>query len=123
MSREGAGVIRFRNPIVSLENQPKVIIDQSAKNCDVRRSVSDTYSESQISFRDLTSGGTANVVDKKMFIEYSYNVGLSAGSTTAGQLLTAAAPASAAITSVGPTTISFPRGANQAGDEIGRAHV
>ena len=111
MPRPDAPTIRFRNPVVSLENEPMIVIDQSAKSCDVRRTVSDTYDANTITFNDVSSKGTSNIIDRKMFIDYEYHISLSAGGTPLAVL-----SAAAGITAASDTTVSFNRGADGAAD-------
>ena len=76
--------IRFRDPRITLEHKPPTIIDQGAENIDVRRSPSTTYTDSLMSFSDISCNSTSLCLDRKIFVEYSYYVSLRAGWRSVG---------------------------------------
>ena len=114
MPRENAPVVRFRSPIVSLENEPMIIIDQNAKGIDVRNVPSQTYSDSMISFSELSSGGTSNIIDRKIFVEYGYGVSIAPSAADATVLRVANGANVPQITARGPGRASFVRPADDA---------
>ncbi len=76
--------VRFRDPRVAIENIPFFAIDQGGKSIDVRRSNSNNYSPTQITFNDLSTGGTGMLIDRKVFVEYDYRVNLRVDTTGRG---------------------------------------
>lgn len=70
-------VIRLRDPRVAIEQAPLVAIDQGAEAIDHRRSPSNTFTASQISFNEISTSGTSSILSRKMFIEYGYAVSFS----------------------------------------------
>ena len=71
-----APTVRFRDPRIAIENTPFIAISQGAKSIDVRLSASNTFSDTQITFQDLSTGGTGMCIDRKIFLDYDYNVRL-----------------------------------------------
>lgn len=72
MSNIQTPVVRFRDPRVTIERSPIVAIDQGAEYLDARRQPSNSFSADSISFNEISTGGTGMILDRKMFIEYSY---------------------------------------------------
>ena len=118
MPRPDAPTIRFRNPVVSLENEPMIVIDQSAKSCDVRRTISQTFGETSVAFNDVSSKGTSNIIDRKMFIEYGYHVGLAAGGNPGDVIFTTVLNANPNVIANSASSVRFARGANPAADLV-----
>ena len=113
-TRLTAETIRFRDPRVTLEHQPPIIIDQGAENIDVRRSPSTTFTDSLISFSDISCNSTSLCLDRKIFVEYSYYVSLRAGNPAAAGVLFANGATQVNSVLNSADTVTIANGNNQA---------